>query len=125
MRFVTLEASTAALFCAVVAAATSTCIAQDTRAARPAQVSLGFNLTISAAEAESTSQGRLVPAESTRRAFYQLIAAECDILLATIASSCQLSNASVNIAEQRHNQPSPYVQINGSGNFAITLKPKT
>ena len=121
MRRSLIEISRDALFCAALAAAVPSCNAKDARATGPAQVSMSFNLTIPAGE--HALQSSLTPTESTRRTFYQLVAAECEVLLATIAATCQLTNASVNISEQRHNQQSPYTQINGSGNFAITLKP--
>lgn len=122
MRRLFATTTSAVLLCATVAFAPSACQARDAVAARPLQVSLSFNLVLPATEAGMT--GKLLPAESTRRAFYQVITAECEVLLATIASACQLTNASINISEQRHNQPQPYVQINGSGSFAITLKPR-
>lgn len=110
-----------AIYFLMAAATLSTCQARDAGTVRPVQISLSFNLTMTA---EAGARGPLVPAESTRRAFYQHLTSECDLLLATIAATCQLTNANVNVSEQRHNQPMPYVQINGSGTFAVQLKPR-
>jgi hypothetical protein len=108
--------------CGTLAFGSTMVSAQDMRMARPAQISLGFNLTLSAAE--MGDQNRLMASEGLRKLFYEMMSRECDVLLATIASSCQLTNASINIHEQRHGQPTPYVQLNGNGSFQVMLKGK-
>ncbi len=114
----------AALLGAVcIAGPTTTGMARDVRVTGPSQVSVSFSIVLPAS-AESGLHGRFSSTDGMRRAFYEFVTRECELLLATIAATCQLTNANVNVSEQRHNQPSPYVQINGSGSFAIMLKPR-
>ena len=108
------------LLVAALAAQVAAAEAQTTPPPRPVTVSLSFNMTIPAFE--SGPQGNFTLSEGTRKAFYELVAGECRLLLATIASSCQVINVNVNISEQRHHQPNAYVQVHGSGSYAVTLK---
>ena len=115
-------ATMAALAAALALAPGKASLGQETRPARPAQISLSVSLALPAPE--GAWPGRLAQTEAVRRAIYEVLSAECEVLLASIAAACQLTSANVGLSEQRHSQPAPYLQINGNGTFAVTLKPR-
>ncbi len=53
-----------------------------------------------------------------RKVLYRLATSECQVLTATIAQTCRLTN--LNVSTQLRNKQSMYV--NGNAQFAITLK---
>ena len=94
--------------------------AREATGLRENQISVGFNVSLPLTQ--TAGQQSLLQAESTRRAFYDLLTRECDVLLASIASTCRLTSANVTVSEQRHGHAHPYVQVNANGQFAIELK---
>lgn len=94
--------------------------ADEANAGRQVQISIGYSVTLPAGA--STATGLQWGPEALRRGFYEQLTRECELLRATIATSCSLTSANVNINEQRYGQPSPYLQVSGNGTFVIELK---
>ncbi len=57
-----------------------------------------------------------------RKMIYRMAREECETLRSTIARTCSLTNLNVSSqVRQQHNRPNS-LHINGSAQFAITLK---
>ena len=64
--------------------------------------------------------------EQGRTIVYQLTAKECDMLLATIASSCQLERLNLQTNIPRHHRPGEeLINLSANAQFKIELKPKS
>ena len=63
-------------------------------------------------------------ADQGRRHLYMLLAKECEVLLETIATDCQMNRANVNTQlRQRNRSTREGVRVSGSATYQIQLKP--
>ena len=125
MRAALVFASTLVFASSALACRTQADIGQ-TVGNRMVQVSVNFNTSRPASELRDpgdSEQSPSSPATAARRSLYFLVTKECDVLLATIASSCQLANISVSSREYS-NPPhqGPMVDATVSATLAIELK---
>lgn len=60
--------------------------------------------------------------ERARRSIYRLASQECVLLKDTIARTCRLTNINVSTQIQQYDNQSPILYVNGSANFAVTLR---
>ncbi|MEL7543063.1 MAG: hypothetical protein AAGJ70_04745 [Pseudomonadota bacterium] len=111
--------------CAALAAAILvTPFTSTTATAESVRVSISYNLTI---KADSDGADDIAAAQSKgRRAMYQMMAAECDVLNETIAASCKLSNFNIQSGNRyrrrANNNADNNVQIRGTGSYRIEMK---
>ncbi|MEO0619887.1 MAG: hypothetical protein AAFZ01_11500 [Pseudomonadota bacterium] len=98
-------------------------LSQASASAESVRVSISYNLTI---KADTDAADDIAAAQSKgRRAMYQMMAAECEVLNETIAASCKLSNFNIqsgNRYRRRTNNADNSVQIRGTGSYRIELK---
>lgn len=87
----------------------------------PVTISVSYQFFLPGEAKKLSEQADL--ADEGRRQVYQMLARECDVLLETIASECQIDRANVNsqITRQRPNEEG--ARVTGSATYRIALKP--
>jgi hypothetical protein len=113
--------------CAALAQSTSRVLSQAQPAGAsdgPITVTVQYSFALPVKSNDVDSQRTTM--EQSRIMLYEMTAKECEMLLATIASSCQLSGLNLHSNVARPGLPG-YELMNVSGNaqFKIVLKPKS
>lgn len=76
--------------------------AQQTKTQRPTQLTINFNLS-RPGEINENDDAVGARTDGLRKSLYEMAARECEKILATIATSCKLTNVDVNVNQQAHN----------------------
>lgn len=85
-------------------------------------ISVTYQFFISGQAETLEEQAKL--SDQGRRAIYALLGRECDALLETIASSCEISRANVNSQINRMRSRRRGVRVSGSATYRIKFKPR-
>ncbi|MCB1550265.1 MAG: hypothetical protein KDJ41_20885 [Hyphomicrobiaceae bacterium] len=88
----------------------------------PQMITVGFRFSVPGDTGSAEKQGAL--AEEGRRAVYMLMSKECQILLATIATTCRLKHANVHTSTRPgRGDMKGTVDIHGNASYEVELKP--
>ena len=84
-------------------------------------VTYAFSLPVKSNDVDSQRAAM----EQSRTMLYRMTAKECDMLQATIASSCQLDRLNVQSNVARHGRPGEeMINVSANAQFKVALKPK-
>ena len=92
------------------------------KSTKPVKISVSYQFFIEGETRQMSDQADL--ADQGRRHLYKLLAKECEVLLQTIASDCQMNRA--NVSAQLRNQSRRTqrgIRVSGSATYQIDLKP--
>ncbi len=82
-------------------------------------VSMNMEIPLADEDTDTMSEAQI----EGRKILYRLATSECPILKETIAATCRLTNLNVSTQIRRNNNAPPIrLYLNGSAQFAITLK---
>ena len=91
---------------------------------RQITVTVQYNFALPVKPNDVDSQRTVM--EQGRTMLYQMTAKECEMLLASIASSCQLERLNLQTNIARHHRPGEeLINLSANAQFKIELKPKS